>query len=172
MSAAQFVILIPLRHLLHRQPPRNFALILGWGCLPPCPSTILSLSNLQLYSRPNIGVGMLGWAVYVSHNKASHKGVALSLTSSHLTAQHGQVVCMETHLRVCVCVQWGPGSSHPPLHWWGREITPSTLPSRCFIWSLSLRFVSRPSITDLQCLCLCLHASFTHFCYPLQQPNL
>lgn len=47
---------------------------------------------------------MLGWAVYVSHNKASHKGVALSLTSSHLTARHGRVVCMETHLCVCVCV--------------------------------------------------------------------
>lgn len=63
-----------------------------------------SLSNLQLYSRPNIGVGMLGWAACVSHNKASHKGVALRLTSSHLTARHGQVVCMETHLCVCVCV--------------------------------------------------------------------
>lgn len=70
------------------------------ACLP---QSDLSLPNLQLYSRPNIGVGMLGWAVYVSHNKASHKGVALSLTSSHLTARHGQVVCMET--RLCSEVQ-------------------------------------------------------------------
>lgn len=79
----------------------NFVLFLSWVCLT---QSDLSLSNLQLYSRPNIGVGMLGWAVYVSHNKASHKGVALSLTSSHLTARHGQVVCMETRLCACVCI--------------------------------------------------------------------
>lgn len=118
----------------------NFALVLSWVCLP------VSLSNLQLYSRPNIGVGMLGWAVCVSHNKALHKGVALSLTSSHLTAWHGQVVCMETRMCVCAWVyaQWGPSSPHPPPLWWGREIIPS-LPSCFFIWSVSQRFVSSHS---------------------------
>lgn len=96
----------------------NFVLFLSWVCLT---QSNLSLSNLQLYSRPNIGVGMLGWAVYVSHNKASHKGVALSLTSSHLTARHGQVVCMETRLCACVCISVCVCSA-----WWGREITPSS----------------------------------------------
>ena len=114
---------------------------------------------------------MLGWAVYVSHNKASHKGVALSLTSSHLTARHGQVVCMETRLRACVhvceCVcACTEVQTLPTLLSSGEaEISPSSLP-------LSLLYLECFSETRLLSFLLCTTLTFNVSVFICPSPSI
>lgn len=124
MLCSTYHILITIVWQLLPYPVLLFALILGWGCLPapvrfvtPKPAIVFKAK----YRGGNAGVGCL--CVTQQSFALGCSPLAYILPPNHPawpSCLHGNA-----------SVQQGPGSPHPPLLWWGREITPSGLPSSC-----------------------------------------